>query len=105
MMFRFGNNVPDGARGGTRTPTPERTTDFKSVASTIPPHGQPHAIYHQTMGISIDTGFLFTDFFDKLSETPYCSPEKPGLMRSANIYSWSRYRLGDKHERTFFSDI
>ena len=31
-----------GARGGTRTPTLERTTDFKSVASTIPPHGQGH---------------------------------------------------------------
>lgn len=27
-----------GADGGTRTRTPKRTTDFKSVASTIPPH-------------------------------------------------------------------
>lgn len=34
-----GSNTSVGARGGTRTPTPERTTDFKSVASTIPPHG------------------------------------------------------------------
>jgi hypothetical protein len=32
----------DGADGGTRTRTPKRTTDFKSVASTIPPH--PHDI-------------------------------------------------------------
>ena len=31
-----------GADGGTRTRTPKRTTDFKSVASTIPPH--PHDI-------------------------------------------------------------
>ena len=86
MLDFDGNTTLNGARGGTRTPTPERTTDFKSVASTIPPHGQPHAIYHQTLGISIDTGFLFTDFFDKLSKTPYRSPEKSGLMRSANIY-------------------
>jgi ribosome-associated protein len=28
-----------GALGGTRTPTPLRTTDFESVASTIPPQG------------------------------------------------------------------
>ena len=28
-----------GAQGGTRTRTPSRTTDFKSVASTIPPPG------------------------------------------------------------------
>ncbi|MEY3806570.1 MAG: hypothetical protein RIR69_1382 [Actinomycetota bacterium] len=28
-----------GARGGTRTHTPFRTTDFESVASAIPPLG------------------------------------------------------------------
>ena len=33
----------DGADGGTRTRTPLRTTDFKSVASTIPPHPLSHA--------------------------------------------------------------
>ena len=38
MEYRRGS-IFAGARGGTRTPTPERTTDFKSVASTIPPHG------------------------------------------------------------------
>ncbi len=35
-------NKKGGADGGTRTRTPKRTTDFKSVASTIPPH--PHDI-------------------------------------------------------------
>ena len=38
-----------GARGGTRTPTPGWATDFKSVASTIPPHG--HYVYSITFKI------------------------------------------------------
>lgn len=37
-----GRSKKGGADGGTRTRTPKRTTDFKSVASTIPPH--PHDI-------------------------------------------------------------
>ena len=43
QMVVLGDHYAIGADGGTRTRTPLRTTDFKSVASTIPPHPLDHA--------------------------------------------------------------
>lgn len=47
IQHRIGVGRTGGADGGTRTRTPKRTTDFKSVASTIPPH--PHAIVEDSI--------------------------------------------------------
>ena len=53
-----------GASGGTRTPTPLRTTDFESAASTIPPqrlraagiNGPRHAVNRKGRGLARASG-------------------------------------------------
>ena len=60
MAYRLVKFVikPDGAPGGTRTPTPLRITDFESVASTIPPQRHFRASLYAS-GLAPSTGKAF----------------------------------------------